>query len=307
MELVGTAAVALAVFCLLHGGVRRIAAHATAPRRDPRRRPSEAALRAPRVRRPAALGADPQPRRHTPRRPGARVRVPGERARPDPGRVRPAGPHPRQGLRRQGCARCRHPRGRLRAHPALLRRPAGRAPDRLRRVRIPDRVPRLARQGAAGPDRTRAPGLPALVRPLAAKHGLEHAVADVADALHEASAGGNLLARQIRSAVAAYGTGTDCTPHCATSRRHRTSRRSTSWPLRSRSHENSARALARPSANTNDRSATPSGTGSSVRPRRCSRSLPQSWPGSTCPRSSCSSWSRCSPRRSVESDLGGAP
>jgi Flp pilus assembly protein TadB len=53
------------------------------------------------------------------------------------------------------------------------------------------------------------PDFLALVRPLAAKHGLEHAVADVADALHEASGGGNLLARQIRSAVAAYGTGTD--------------------------------------------------------------------------------------------------
>jgi Flp pilus assembly protein TadB len=53
------------------------------------------------------------------------------------------------------------------------------------------------------------PDFLALVRPLAAKHGLEHAVADIADALHEASAGTNLLARQIRSAVAAYGTGTD--------------------------------------------------------------------------------------------------
>ncbi len=53
------------------------------------------------------------------------------------------------------------------------------------------------------------PDFLALVRPLAAEHGLEHAVADVADALHEASAGGNLLARQIRGAVAAYGTGTD--------------------------------------------------------------------------------------------------
>ncbi len=53
------------------------------------------------------------------------------------------------------------------------------------------------------------PDFLALVRPLAAKHGLEHAVADVSDALHEASAGANLLARQIRSAVAAYGTGAD--------------------------------------------------------------------------------------------------
>jgi Flp pilus assembly protein TadB len=53
------------------------------------------------------------------------------------------------------------------------------------------------------------PDFLALVRPLAAKHGLEHAVADVADALFEASAGANLLAHQVRSAVAAYGTGTD--------------------------------------------------------------------------------------------------
>ena len=53
------------------------------------------------------------------------------------------------------------------------------------------------------------PDFLALVRPLAAKHGLEHAVADVSDALYEASAGTNLLARQIRSAVAAYGTGAD--------------------------------------------------------------------------------------------------
>jgi Flp pilus assembly protein TadB len=53
------------------------------------------------------------------------------------------------------------------------------------------------------------PDFLSLVRPLAAKHGLEHAVADVSDALHEASAGSNLLARQIRSAVAAYGTGAD--------------------------------------------------------------------------------------------------
>ena len=53
------------------------------------------------------------------------------------------------------------------------------------------------------------PDFIALVRPLAAKHGLEHAVADVADALHAGSGGTNLLARQVRAAVAAYGTGTD--------------------------------------------------------------------------------------------------
>ena len=53
------------------------------------------------------------------------------------------------------------------------------------------------------------PDFIALVRPLAAKHGLEHAVADVADALHAGSAGDNLLARQVRAAVAAYGIGAD--------------------------------------------------------------------------------------------------
>ncbi len=53
------------------------------------------------------------------------------------------------------------------------------------------------------------PDFTALVRPLAAKHGLEHAVADVADALHAASGGTNLLAQQVRAAVAAYGTGAD--------------------------------------------------------------------------------------------------
>jgi Flp pilus assembly protein TadB len=49
----------------------------------------------------------------------------------------------------------------------------------------------------------------ALVRPLAERHGLEHSLADVANALHNASGGANLLARQVRSAVSAYGTGVD--------------------------------------------------------------------------------------------------
>jgi Flp pilus assembly protein TadB len=53
------------------------------------------------------------------------------------------------------------------------------------------------------------PDFLSLVRPLATKHGLEHAVADVADALHAASDGSNLLARQVRAAVAAYGIGAD--------------------------------------------------------------------------------------------------
>jgi Flp pilus assembly protein TadB len=53
------------------------------------------------------------------------------------------------------------------------------------------------------------PDFLSLVRPLATNHGLEHAVADVADALHAAADGSNLLARQVRAAVAAYGIGTD--------------------------------------------------------------------------------------------------
>jgi len=53
------------------------------------------------------------------------------------------------------------------------------------------------------------PDFLALVRPLAERKGLEQAIAAVADELHAASNGENLLARQVRSAVAAYGTGTE--------------------------------------------------------------------------------------------------
>ncbi len=53
------------------------------------------------------------------------------------------------------------------------------------------------------------PDFLALVRPLAEMSGLEHAVAEVSDALHEASGGQHLLAEQVRSAVAAYGIGSD--------------------------------------------------------------------------------------------------
>src|SRR3990172_5060433 len=51
------------------------------------------------------------------------------------------------------------------------------------------------------------PDFLALVRPLAETPGLERAMATVADELHAASDGENLLARQVRSAIAAYGTG----------------------------------------------------------------------------------------------------
>src|SRR5207244_4047012 len=44
---------------------------------------------------------------------------------------------------------------------------------------------------------------------LAERHTLERAVSEVADALHRASDGRNLLGEQVRSAVAAYGTGVD--------------------------------------------------------------------------------------------------
>lgn len=51
------------------------------------------------------------------------------------------------------------------------------------------------------------PDFLALVRPLSESPGLERAMATVADELHAASEGENLLARQVRSAIAAYGTG----------------------------------------------------------------------------------------------------
>jgi Flp pilus assembly protein TadB len=57
--------------------------------------------------------------------------------------------------------------------------------------------------------RSELPDFLALVRPLAEHHALERAVADVAEALHRATEGRNLLASQVRSAVAAYGTGVD--------------------------------------------------------------------------------------------------
>jgi tight adherence protein C len=55
--------------------------------------------------------------------------------------------------------------------------------------------------------RRELPDFLALVRPLAPLDGLERAVSNVADALHRASGGANLLAAQVRSAVAAYGVG----------------------------------------------------------------------------------------------------
>ena len=57
--------------------------------------------------------------------------------------------------------------------------------------------------------RRELPDFLALVRPLAELYSLERAAADVADALYASSAGQNLLASQVRSAVAAYGTGVD--------------------------------------------------------------------------------------------------
>jgi Flp pilus assembly protein TadB len=57
--------------------------------------------------------------------------------------------------------------------------------------------------------RRELPDFLALVRPLAERQTLERAVANVADALHRATGGKNLLGEQVRSAVAAYGTGVD--------------------------------------------------------------------------------------------------
>jgi Flp pilus assembly protein TadB len=51
------------------------------------------------------------------------------------------------------------------------------------------------------------PDFLALVRPLSESPGLERAMSTVSDELHAASEGENLLARQVRSAIAAYGAG----------------------------------------------------------------------------------------------------
>lgn len=57
--------------------------------------------------------------------------------------------------------------------------------------------------------RRELPDFLALVRPLAERQTLERAVSSVADALHRATGGKNLLGEQVRSAVAAYGVGVD--------------------------------------------------------------------------------------------------
>lgn len=53
------------------------------------------------------------------------------------------------------------------------------------------------------------PDFLALVRPLSQRMSLEHAFSETALAIHAASEGRNLLASQVRRAVAAYGTGAD--------------------------------------------------------------------------------------------------
>ncbi len=53
------------------------------------------------------------------------------------------------------------------------------------------------------------PDFLALVRPLAARMPLENAIGETAIALHQASEGRNLLAAQVRRAVATYGMGQD--------------------------------------------------------------------------------------------------
>jgi len=53
------------------------------------------------------------------------------------------------------------------------------------------------------------PDFLALVRPLSQRMSLEHAFSETALAIHAASDGRNLLASQVRRAVAAYGTGAD--------------------------------------------------------------------------------------------------
>ena len=146
------------------------------------------------------------------------------------------------------------------------------------------------------------PDFLALVRPLAERHGLERAVADVADALHRASNGRNLLGEQVRGAVAAYGTGVDLYAAlrdvAAAADLEELDElagslaQAVTW----------ARASARCSPSTSARCATASATGCSARPRPSSPSSPRSWPASTCPSSCCSSCCPCSFRRSAGSE-----
>jgi len=71
------------------------------------------------------------------------------------------------------------------------------------RLRLPDRVSRLPNAPSARPSFCAScPTFSPWFDRFAAKSGLEHAVAEVSDALHEASGGQHLLAEQVQSAVA---------------------------------------------------------------------------------------------------------
>ena len=133
------------------------------------------------------------------------------------------------------------------------------------------------------------PDFLALVRPLAERKGLEQAIAAVADELHAASNGENLLARQIRSAVAAYGTGTEfyralADVAAASDVEELDELASRPW-LRLAEPE---RVSPTSSPSTSAHSGRPSATACSARPRPSSRSSPRSWPASTCRCSSSS-------------------
>ena len=159
MELLGTIATAVAVFslCVAVLGRRCWCRGAWMPSARSRSRASSTSgWSRPRC----PLGADRGAGRGPPGRPGARVRLAGPRARHHPGRLRSRGHHARRGLCREARPRRRDPRGRCGPDAAAARGAADRAPDRLRRLPVPDRVPRVARQGPHGPARAGAARLP---------------------------------------------------------------------------------------------------------------------------------------------------
>ena len=289
----GTIAVALAVFCLLHGGLRRDRCSRRS-RLDAIRAVAlpRAAVRAPRRPPSGRSGSGSWPRspsRLAARAPAFASQV-SERDIIRAG-FDPAVAHPGRGLRRQARARRRDPRGRRRPHPAVRRSPCSsrsRSPSSATSSR-PSTSARAAKARQAQLARE-LPDFLALVRPLAAKHGLEHAVADVADALHDASDGREPARppdpqrrrrvrhghRPVRRAARRRGG----VGHRGARRAGRCARAVPPARQGRRRDPRRARAIAP------RRRAQPA---RSVRPRRCSRSSPRSSPASTCPSSSCSS------------------
>ena len=241
---------------------------------------------------------------------GAGVRVPGER-----GDIIRAGFDP-DGVARPRCMRpssCSPPGSSLPAFalsPLSRRRLPARPSRRLRRLRVPDRVPRRPARSAA------RPRSPASCRTSSRSSG--RSPRSTASSTRWPTSPTRSMRRRraatcsrarSASAVAAYGTGTDLYRRAARHRRrlgHRGARRARRLARAvaaagqgDRRDPRRARALA------SRRRAQPARW---VPPRPSSPSSRRSSPASTCPSSSCSSWCPCSSRPSVvSSPCGGVP